>query len=47
MEEGTCHCQLYIKTKDVDIPIPSHIDNSTLGYISKDFKINFKEVEWI
>lgn len=45
MEEGTCHCQLYIKTKDVDIP--SHVDNSTLGYTSKSFKINFKEVEWI
>lgn len=43
MEEGTCHCQLYIKTKDVDIP--SHVDNSTLGYTSKSFKINFKEVE--
>lgn len=41
MEEGTCHCQLYIKTKDV----PSHVDNSTLGYTSKSFKINFKEVE--
>ena len=43
MEEGTCHCQLYIKTKDVDIP--SHVDNSTLGYTFKSFKINFKEVE--
>lgn len=43
MEEGTCHCQLYIKTKDIDFP--SHVDNSTLGYTSKSFKINFKEVE--
>lgn len=43
MEEGTCHCQLYIKTKDVDFP--SHIDNSVRGYTSKSFKINFKEVE--
>lgn len=25
--------------------VPSHVDNSTLGYTSKSFKINFKEVE--
>ena len=30
MEE---HCQLYVKTKDVDFP--SHVDNSSLSYTSK------------
>lgn len=39
MEEGTCHCQLYSKEK-----FPSHVDNSTIGYTVKSFKINNTEV---
>lgn len=37
MEEGMCHCQLYIKTRDVDFP--SHVDNSSLSYPSKNFEM--------
>ena len=43
LEEGMCHCQLYVKTKDVDFP--SHVDNSSLSYTSKSFKINFNELQ--